>query len=66
MDNLYDEIEAERNKLTDLINKAKQENRPINDDEAILAQSQKLDELLAKFSSQRKAGKKKGRSGVER
>ncbi len=59
MDELLEEIENERERLTRLVNKAIQDDQSIGENEVILAQSRKLDVLMAKLSNQWIADKQK-------
>lgn len=59
MDELLEEIENERERLTRLVNKAIQDDLSIGENEVILAQSRKLDVLMAKLSNQWIADKQK-------
>ena len=59
MNNLYEEIEIEREKLIRLVSQAIWDNQPLGTNDVILAQSRKLDLLIGKFENQRKGEKQK-------
>jgi len=67
MRGLYKELETEREKLNRLVAQALKDNRPTTSDEAIVAQSHKVDAILEKIAKQQEIKKhRKNKPGHER